>query len=111
MLPASVGEATNDHPLAQFSGNPVGCVSKDEDAWEKFNRPLDTVLQKQPEELHVLVRIGDKGLIGLHRLLEYLVIHHGIQAGLIESKIERLMRAINEVSVRILLKHMIQLTE
>jgi hypothetical protein len=95
MLPTSVGEATDDHPLAQFSGNPVGCISEDGDAWEKFNRPLDTVLQKQPEELHMLVRIGDKGLIGLHHLLEYLVIHHGIQARLIENKIERLMQAMN----------------
>jgi hypothetical protein len=37
MLPISVGEAGDDHPLAQFSGDPVGCVGEDEDAWEKFN--------------------------------------------------------------------------
>ena len=97
MLPISVGEAGDDHPLAQFSGDPVGCVGEDEDAWEKFNRPLDTVLQKHPEEFHELVRVGDRGLIGLHRLLEYLVIHHGIQGGLIENKIERLMWAMDEM--------------
>jgi hypothetical protein len=54
MLSISVDEAGDDHPLAQFSGDPVGCVGKDEDAWEKFNRLLDTVLQKHPEELHKL---------------------------------------------------------
>ena len=47
-LPTSVGIADESHPLAVFSGNPVGCVGKDEDAWEKFNGPLNTLLQRPP---------------------------------------------------------------
>ena len=50
MLPTSVEEATDDHPLAQFSGNPVGCIGNDEDAWEKFNRPLDTSASRSGHE-------------------------------------------------------------
>ena len=104
MLSTSLGEATDDHPLAQFSSDPVSCIGEDKDGWEKFNGPLDTVLQKQLEELWELVRVGDKGLMGLHHLFEYLVIHHGIQGGLIKNKIERLMQAMDEVSVVIQLK-------
>ena len=44
-LPTSVGIADESHPLAVFSGNPVGCVGEDEDAWEKFDGPL---LQRPP---------------------------------------------------------------
>ena len=98
-LPQAVGDAHDDHPLAQFSGSPAGCVPKGGDAWEVFNGSLDTVLQKSPEELRSLVKIGEKGLIGLHRLLHYLVVNHGIVGGLIESKIERLMKAMDEVYV------------
>jgi hypothetical protein len=102
-LPLEVGEAGHDHPLAQFSGDPTGCVGEDEDTWEKFDRPLNTVLQKPPEELRALVRLGERGLIGLHQLLEYLVSHHGIKGALIEMKLERLMHAMDEVYVKRLL--------
>ena len=50
-LPLSIGVADENHPLVAFSGNPSGCVDKDEDAWENFDGPLKTVLQKLPEEL------------------------------------------------------------
>lgn len=85
LLPESVGRAGDDHPLAQFAGDPTGCVEEDEDAWEKFDRPLNTVLQKPLEDLKALVRVGEKGLIGLCRFLEYLVYSHGLQGGLIEG--------------------------
>lgn len=64
-LPIDVGEADKDHPLAAFAGDPVGCVGEDEDAWEKFDRPLNTLLQRPPGELQQLVRVGERGLIGL----------------------------------------------
>ena len=45
-LPISVGIADERHPLAAFSGNPVGSVGEEEDAWEKFDGPLNTLLRR-----------------------------------------------------------------
>ncbi|KAF8058599.1 hypothetical protein FPV67DRAFT_1565461 [Lyophyllum atratum] len=73
------------------------CVSQDEDAWEKYNGPLDTMLQKPPEDIRALVRVGELGLAGLCRFLEYLVVNHGIKGGLIEGKLQRLMDAMDSV--------------
>ena len=41
-----MGEADQNHPLAPFSGNPEGSVMDGEDAWEKFDGPLNTLLQR-----------------------------------------------------------------
>ena len=98
-LPLDVGEADYLHPLAEFAGDPVGCVEDGEDAWEKFDGPLNCLLQKPPDELQNLVRVGEKGLIGLCRLLEYLVVHHRLTGYLFEGKLERLMLAIDKVCV------------
>ena len=96
-LPREVGEADQNHPLAPFSGNPEGSVVDGEDAWEKFDGPLNTLLQRPPEELCNLVRIGEKGLIGLCRLLEYLVVHHRLSGHLFEGKLDRLISVIDKV--------------
>ena len=92
-----VGKADENHPLAPFSRNPKGCVMDGEDAWEKFDRPLNTLLQRPPEELRNLVRIGEKGLIGLCQLLEYLVMHHQLTGHLFEGKLDQLMSVIDKV--------------
>ena len=86
-LPTSVGIADESHPLAVFSGNPVGCVGEDENAWEKFDGPLNTLLQRPPDELQHLVRVGEKGLIALCHLLEYLVACHQVSGVLLEGKL------------------------
>lgn len=96
-LPHDIGEADENHPLAAFAFDPVGCVEENEDAWEKFDGPLNSLLQKPPDKLRELVRVGEKGLIGLCRFLEYLVRHHGISGCLFEGKLDRLMSAIDEV--------------
>lgn len=72
-------------------------MAEDEDAWEKFDGPLNTVLQKTPEEMRLLVHVGEYGLHGLHRFLAYIDCNYGITAPLIELKLERLMNAMNEV--------------
>ena len=54
-LSTDVGVANKRHPLAAFSGNPAGCVDAGKDAWEKFDGPLNTLLQKPSEELQHLV--------------------------------------------------------
>jgi hypothetical protein len=89
--------ADDDHPLAMFAGDPTGCVKEGEDAWEKFDGPLNTLLQKPPHELQNLVRVGEKGLKGLCHFLEYLIMHHQVSGNLLEGKIDRLMQAMNEV--------------
>jgi hypothetical protein len=96
-LPREVGEADQNHPLAPFSGNPEGSIVDGEDAWEKFDGPLNTLIQRPPEELRNLVRIGEKGLIGLCCLLEYLVIHHRLSGHLFEGKLDRLISVIDKV--------------
>jgi hypothetical protein len=96
-LPQNVGEADDEHPLASFAGDPTGRVKAGKDAWEKFDGPLNTLLQKSPHELQSLVRISEKGLNGLCRFLEYLVSYHHVSGYLLEGKISRLMQAMNEV--------------
>ena len=98
-LPQSVPEASDSHPIAAFSFNPMGCVADDEDAWEKWDGPLNTLLQWDPVQLRELVVRGKKGLNGLYNFLWYLVTVHGISGALIEMKIERLLKAIEEVYV------------
>lgn len=98
-LPLDVGEADHHHPLAAFAGDPVGCVGDGEDAWEKYDGPLNCLLQKPPDELQNLVQVGENGLIGLCCFLEYLVAHHQLSGYLIEGKLERLMAAIDKVCV------------
>jgi hypothetical protein len=96
-LPPAVGVADENHPLAAFAGDPEGCIADGEDAWETMDGPLNGLLQKPPEELQNLVRVGEKGLIGLCRLLEYLVTSHNVSGVLLEGKVGRLMQAIDEV--------------
>jgi len=96
-LPKDTPEAANDHPLAAFSGDPTGSVDDDEDAWEKWDGPLNTLLQKSAEELEKLVVVGQRGLGGFHRFLSYLVSEHKVQGCLLEGKMERLFSAIDRV--------------
>ena len=65
-LPDSVPIAGDDYPLARFGGSFEGSVGDGEDAWEVWNGPLDTELQKSEEELKTLVRRGDNGLWALY---------------------------------------------
>lgn len=89
--------ADTGHPLAKFSVDPVGSIAEGEDAWEKINGPLNTLLQHSPESLQELVQVGEMGLIGLHRYLEYFVVHHGIEGALIEMKLNHLIDAMDNM--------------
>ncbi|KAG6835458.1 hypothetical protein H0H93_001265, partial [Arthromyces matolae] len=95
-LPATVETADMNHPLAAFAGDPEGCVDHNEDAWEKWDGPLNTLLQREPKDLQDLVRIGENGLVGLHRFLEYLVNCHGVTGALLEGKLLRLMTCMDQ---------------
>lgn len=98
-LPKTIPEASNDHAIAAFSFDPVGCVGDGEDAWEKWDGPLNGLLQHDAEKLRDLVVRGERGLIGLCKFLHYLVTVHGVQGTLIEMKVGRLLQAIEEVYV------------
>ncbi|KAG6917329.1 hypothetical protein DXG01_002900 [Tephrocybe rancida] len=101
----NVAKADSSHPLAQWAFDPTGCVGEDEDTWEKYNGPLNTLLQKSPDELQDLACIGELGLMGLCQFLHYLVEHHGIPGALIEGKVEQLMAAIDRVSLETAVTH------
>ena len=94
----TVPEAGIDHPFAQFAGNLSSCVPDGEDAWETWDGPLNTLLQKGPEDLKKLVARGDHGLLAFHRFLLYLATEHNINSVLFEGKINCLIKAIQAVS-------------
>ena len=96
-LPEWIDVADNDCPLAQFSGSLEGSVGEGEDAWEVWNGPLDTELQKPHEELKKLVKRGEKGIEAVCNVLEYLATVHRIPGALLEGKIGRLNKAIDDV--------------
>jgi len=54
-IPTTVPEASIDHPFAQFAGDLSSCAPDGEDAWETWDGPLNTILQKGPEDLKKLV--------------------------------------------------------
>lgn len=96
-LPESVPVAQPNHPFSQFSGDLTGTVPKGEDAWEIWNGPLDTALQKGPAELQGLVAQGEYGLDALCNIFDYLARYHQVGGALFEGKIERVIRAINDM--------------
>jgi hypothetical protein len=61
-LPADIGEASDDHPLATFTSDPVGYIGEHEDAWDIFDGPLNTLLQRPLNELQHPVLVGGNGL-------------------------------------------------
>ena len=96
-LPDTIELAGDECPLARFSGSFEGSVPKGEDAWEVWNRPLDTELQKSQEGMTMLVKRGAKGLDVIYGLFEYLASVHDIPGALLEGKIGRLLQAIDDV--------------
>ncbi|KAF4596881.1 hypothetical protein EYR40_007427 [Pleurotus pulmonarius] len=94
-LPLGADNMKEDHPLAVFAQDPVGSVPFGEDAWEVWDGPLNSALQRSPEELGQLMSVGRRGVKGIYRLLCYLVSHHNIPEELIEGKVKRLVNAIN----------------
>ncbi|EDR03397.1 uncharacterized protein LACBIDRAFT_307198 [Laccaria bicolor S238N-H82] len=97
-LPDTIELAGDECPLARFSGSFEGSVPEGEDAWEVWNRPLDTELQKSQVEMMMLVKWGAKGLDVIYGLFEYLASAHNIPGALFEGKVGRLLQAIDDVS-------------
>jgi len=97
-IPTTIPEASIDHQFAQFAGDLSSCVPNGKDAWETWDGPLNTILQKGTENLKKLVARGDHGLLAFHRFLLYLVTEHNVNSVLFEGKIDRLIKAIQAVS-------------
>jgi len=98
-LPESVPEASTSHAVTAFSFNPVGCVEDGKDAWEKWDGPLNRLLQRDAKQLCDLIVQGARCLISLHNFLHYLVTAYGVKGAFFEMKIEWLIEAIDEVYV------------
>jgi hypothetical protein len=47
--------ANENHPLAAFAEDSEGCMKDDEGVWEKFDGPLNNLLQKPLKEIRDLV--------------------------------------------------------
>lgn len=96
-LPDTIELAGDECPLARFSGSFERSVPEGEDAWEVWNPPLDTELQKSREEMMILVKWGAKGLDVIYGLFEYLASMHNIPGALLEGKVGQLLQAIDDV--------------
>lgn len=83
-------------PLARFYGILHKMVNRSEDIWEQWDGPLNTALQRSPEELEELVHIeGRVELTHLCNFLKCLVDEHGISEVLLERKVSRLINVIS----------------
>ncbi|KAF8999761.1 hypothetical protein BDQ17DRAFT_1328032 [Cyathus striatus] len=69
----------------------LALVMVEEDVWEKIDGPLNNVLQNPGGHL---VCFGERGLIGLWKILSYFVEEQGLEGALFEGKLERLMKII-----------------
>ncbi|KAJ7598482.1 hypothetical protein C8J56DRAFT_1039361 [Mycena floridula] len=98
-LPDSIPIADDSYPLAWLSGDPNKLVVVgNKPMWEVWDRKLSNALPQNRDDLKELVFRGEKGLIGLVRILRRLVERHGIEGALLEGKITRMMEAIDEVA-------------
>jgi hypothetical protein len=79
-----------------YSGDPQVIVNAhavpNTDTWEIWDPIFNRLLQTSDDQLDILVTRGEMGLLGLYRLLVYLV-EVGVDACLIDPKVERLRKA------------------
>jgi hypothetical protein len=103
-IPNSATLATVDHPLGIFSGDPAACVVDDSEGWEETLNPMMKSTfgwGSGAGELYLngIVWRGQHGLDGFKNFIAYFVEEHGLAGGLIESKIEVLLSAIDHKCV------------
>ncbi|KAJ8468990.1 hypothetical protein ONZ45_g17046 [Pleurotus djamor] len=97
-LPSNTPIAGTDHPLARFAGDHRGSVREGEDAWEVWDQPLNMVLRTDSQdELRGLIQQGEYGLTALRQLLRYLVYEERIAGALLEGKIGRLLKVMDDM--------------
>ncbi|KAJ7575209.1 hypothetical protein C8J56DRAFT_976542 [Mycena floridula] len=99
LLPSeSLPFPSEDHPLIPYSRDPELVISEQgEVTWQTWDTIFNRLFSHDPKELKGLVVQG-AGLIGLCRVLRRLVTRHGIDPGLLDGKITRLLKAIDDVS-------------
>ncbi|KAJ7687512.1 hypothetical protein B0H17DRAFT_1203576 [Mycena rosella] len=87
-LPFNILEADDTNPLARFSGDPASYVGKDV--------PSDGLWETLETHFHGAFDYG-KGLGGFLRFMEYFVAERGLEAAVVELKVEQLLEALKLV--------------
>lgn len=100
-IPQTLPHAGEEHPLAIFSGNPASSIGIDMDDWEDTLNPMVHhafgygAMMEGKQVSRSLAQQGKYGLDGFYQFMDYFVIHHGLQGGLLEKKVNMLLAAIN----------------
>jgi hypothetical protein len=100
-IPDTTPDASEDHHLAIFSGDPAGCVSSELDNWEDVLNPMMKwafdwgTNTENFEVMKGLAWRGRNGLGGFYRFIKYFIIHRGLQGVLVETKVRIILAAIN----------------
>ncbi|KAG8944052.1 hypothetical protein FRC03_002201 [Tulasnella sp. 419] len=89
--------------MALFGQDPSALVSADipdDEVWETVDPVLNNLLGfgKTSAEISSMIRRGHYGMDGMCRFFEYLVCERGLNAGLLEGKVDRVMQAISLLS-------------
>ncbi|KAF9006383.1 hypothetical protein BDZ89DRAFT_1233208 [Hymenopellis radicata] len=96
-LSDAIPEATSDDELAAFCGDPPGGIIVNDplEAWEIWDPPLNTLLQRSPNDLQMLVKRGQYGIRNLYHVFRHVAVDLRVDVGLLEGKINRVIDAID----------------
>ncbi|KAG8916076.1 hypothetical protein FRC02_004238 [Tulasnella sp. 418] len=99
-LPDTVPVGGPNDTMALFGQDPSALVSADipdDEVWETVDPVLKNLLGfgKTSAEISSMIRRGHYGMDGMCRFFEYLVCERGLNVGLLEGKVDRVMQAIS----------------
>lgn len=104
-IPSNVPLATNANPLSLFSGDPEGCLPPPEDDevdgdWPILNGMFKNAFgwgsEATDNRIPRMLSRGECGLDGFLRFLTFFVQEQGLQGGLIEPKVDSLVKALHQ---------------
>ena len=100
-IPGDIPSATPEHRLSVFAVDPRTCVAKPgEDDWLILNQMMKSSFGWGAEEMAAVVpqllNRGVHGLDGFVRFMRFFVYERGLQAALFETKVEAILKEIND---------------
>jgi hypothetical protein len=104
-IPTDYPLADRNHRLASFAGDPQTYVDPELDDWADilspmFKRSFGWGVDENRENAKEMLQRGEYGLDGFLKFLRYFVNYRGLAVGLFESKVEVLVKELNEKCVR-----------
>ena len=99
-IPETAPLADDMNPLAIFSGDPDACVPPDVDCWEDVVNPMMKAAfgwGNESEDGRWMGKVccGQQGIDGFMAFLQFCVQNRGLKGGLIEPKVETLLKVID----------------